>query len=89
VLCGNDVEGHMPGMAIKGLIVEGLDSERRIRGTKALNPYLLSITAEAVERFRKQVIIIDLTGVEDTDTVRRAIWSCYQEKPTVFRYYQL
>ena len=89
VLCGNDLEGHMPGMGIKALINEGLDNERRIRGSKALNPYLLNITLEAVERFRKQVAIIDLTGVEDTDAVRKAIWSCYQEKPTIFRNYEL
>jgi tetrahydromethanopterin S-methyltransferase subunit A len=89
LLCGNDVEGHMPGMTIKALIDEGLDNGRRIRGSKALNPYLLNITTEAVERFRKQVAIIDLTGVEDTDAVTKAIWSCYQEKPTVFRNYKL
>lgn len=89
VLCGRDVEGHMPGMAIKALIEEGLDKGRRIKGARALKPYLFNITMEAVDRFRKQVAIIDLTGVEDTDTLKKAVWTCYQEKPTIFRNYEL
>jgi tetrahydromethanopterin S-methyltransferase subunit A len=89
VLCGKDVQGHMPGVAIKALIKEGLDDRRRIKGSKALKPHLLNIMTDAVERFRKQVAIIDLTGVEDTDSVKKAVWSCYQEKPTVFLNYKL
>jgi tetrahydromethanopterin S-methyltransferase subunit A len=89
VLCGGDVKGHMPGMAIKALIKQGVDKSRRIRGTKALKPYLFNIAEEAIERFRKQVTIINLTGVEDADTVKKAVWTCYQEKPTTFRNYEL
>lgn len=58
-------------------------------GTKAPTPYLFSISAEHVERFRKQVTLINLLNEGNPDVIRQAVWSCYQEKPTKFRSYTL
>lgn len=69
-ICGREVEGHMPGEALKSLIELGLD-ERIIKGTKAFRPYLLNISMEAVERFRRQITtVIDLIGTDDLETIK-------------------
>jgi tetrahydromethanopterin S-methyltransferase subunit A len=88
VICGREVEGHLPGEALKALIEHGLD-KRGIRGTKAFRPYLLNIPIEAVERFRRQIKVVDLIGAVDLDTLRRVISACYQEAPIFFGGYEL
>jgi tetrahydromethanopterin S-methyltransferase subunit A len=89
IVCGRELAGHMPGDALNALINNGLDSNRRIVQTIGLKPYLLNISMEAVDRFRKQIAIVDLRGAVDTDTVKKAVCACYQEKPTVFQQYKL
>jgi tetrahydromethanopterin S-methyltransferase subunit A len=89
IIFGREVRGHMPGEALKALSKDGIDSNRRIKATRALKPYLLNISTEAVERFRKQIEILELIGIEDPVVLKKAVWTCYQEKPTNFRNYRL
>jgi tetrahydromethanopterin S-methyltransferase subunit A len=89
IICGKDIGGHMPGDALRCLANNGVDSKRRIVGTNALKPYLLNISMAAIDRFMRQITILDLTGVEDPTVVKKAVWACYQEKPTPFRQYTL
>ncbi|MDI6828497.1 MAG: hypothetical protein QME62_08455, partial [Armatimonadota bacterium] len=42
-----------------------------------------------VERFRRQVRIVDLIDEGNPKLIRDAIWSCYQEQPTRFQDYVL
>ncbi len=93
VLCGVESAGHWPGDAFKCFIKNGIDEKRFIIGTKAPTPYLYNISLEAIERFRKQITLIDLLIEEDRkiridpEVVRKAVWSCIQEKPTKFLNY--
>ncbi|MFH1907959.1 MAG: hypothetical protein ABIL11_11380, partial [Chloroflexota bacterium] len=48
-----------------------------------------NIPLEAIERFRKQVALVDLVGEMDPAVIAKAVWSCYQEKPTRFLSYTL
>jgi tetrahydromethanopterin S-methyltransferase subunit A len=89
ILCGRDVEGHNSGDALRALIENGIDEKRTIIGSKAVTPYLFNIPLEAIEIFRNQVTLVDLLGEEDQEVVAKAVWSCYQEKPTKFRDYTL
>nr|MDO8134255.1 tetrahydromethanopterin S-methyltransferase subunit A [Candidatus Njordarchaeum guaymaensis] len=89
IICGREVEGHRAGDALKALIKEGVNGSRAIRGTRAPKPYLFNISMDAVERFRKQVVVVDLMGVDDSSIVKQAVWTCYQEKPTAFQGYKL
>jgi tetrahydromethanopterin S-methyltransferase subunit A len=45
---------------------------------------LFNIPLGVIERFRKQITPINLLNVIDSETVRKAVWSCYQEEPTEF-----
>jgi tetrahydromethanopterin S-methyltransferase subunit A len=42
-----------------------------------------------IERFRKQVSLIDLQFEGDPAVISQAVWACYQEKPVEFRGYSL
>ena len=42
-----------------------------------------------IERFREQLTLVDLQFEGDPDLIRKAVWSCYQEKAAEFRGYSL
>lgn len=89
VLCGPESPGHASGEALKALVQHGVDQNKRIIGTSAPTPYLFNLPPEFIERFRKQIQIIDLLHEGDPKLVKRAVWACYQERPTEFRGYSL
>ncbi|MCG2676737.1 tetrahydromethanopterin S-methyltransferase subunit A, partial [bacterium] len=89
VLCGIDVEGHHSGDAIRALIENGVNERRTIIGSTAVTPYLFNIPKESIERFRKQVTLINLLGEMNPEVISKAVGSCYQEKPTPFLNYIL
>lgn len=89
VLCGPESPGHLTGEALKALVENGLDERKKIKGTKSPTPYLYNIPEEFVERFRRQISIIDLLFEGRLEVIREAVWSCYQEEPTQFKSYTL
>ncbi len=89
IVCGEDVEGHYTGTAIKALVDNGIDERRTIIGSQAKTPYLFNIPLEAISRFRDQLALIDLIGETDPEVITKAVWSCYQENPTPFKEYRL
>jgi tetrahydromethanopterin S-methyltransferase subunit A len=84
VLCGREVDGHRAGDALVALVKNGVNERRIIMGTDAPTAYLFNIPVKAIERFRKQVMLITLMNVVDPDVVKKAVWSCCQDKPTKF-----
>jgi tetrahydromethanopterin S-methyltransferase subunit A len=59
ILCGKDVKGHYPGNALISLIKNGVDGDGKVIGTMAPNPYL-ETHKENIEKFKKQITIVDL-----------------------------
>jgi tetrahydromethanopterin S-methyltransferase subunit A len=82
ILTGPESEGHLTGEAFKALLANGVDDGKRILGTDAPHPLLFNIPVELIDRFRNQVTLIDLQFRGTPETVRKAVWSCYQEEPT-------
>lgn len=89
VLGGPESEGHLTGEALKALISNGVDGKKRIVATNAPHPFLFNLPMEFIERFRKQVSLIDLQFEGDANIMRKAVWSCYQENAVEFRGYSL
>lgn len=89
VICGPESPGHSTGEALKSLVKNGVDAARRIIGTRAPTPYLFNLPISFIERFRKQIRVIDLVNEGGPELVRKAVWSCYQEDPTEFNGYTL
>jgi len=84
ILTGPESEGHLTGEAFKALLTNGVDEKKRIMGTDAPHPLLFNLPMEVIERFREQVSLIDLQFRGTPETVRQAVWSCYQEEPVEF-----
>lgn len=82
-------EGHLTGEALKALLHNGVDEKARIRGTASPHPFLYNLPIEFIDRFRKQLSLIDLQFEGNPDVIRKAVWACYQEKPVQFRAYSL
>ncbi|HUT61471.1 MAG TPA: tetrahydromethanopterin S-methyltransferase subunit A [Phycisphaerae bacterium] len=89
VVCGPESPGHLVGDAVLALGKNGVDGQRRIIGAKAPTPYLYNIPAGHIERFRKQVAVIDLVNEGSPEVIREAVCACYQERPTLLRGYEL
>jgi tetrahydromethanopterin S-methyltransferase subunit A len=89
IVGGPESEGHLTGEALKALIHNGIDGKKRIIQTTAPHPFLFNLSMEIIERFRKQLSLIDLQFEGDPDLIRKAVWCCYQESPVAFRGYSL
>jgi tetrahydromethanopterin S-methyltransferase subunit A len=89
IVCGPESPGHLVGDAVLALARNGTDKQKRIIGTQAPTPYLFNIPDEFIERFRRQITVIDLVDEGSPEVLREAIRCCYQEAPTPFRNYTL
>jgi tetrahydromethanopterin S-methyltransferase subunit A len=84
ILSGPESEGHLTGEAFKALLKNGVDEKKRIVGSNSPHPLLYNLPMELIERFRKQVTLIDLQFRGTPELIRKAVWSCYQEAPVDF-----
>jgi tetrahydromethanopterin S-methyltransferase subunit A len=84
ILGGPESEGHKTGDAIKALLKNGVDEKKFIIGTCGLTAVLHNVPAEFIKRFREQLTLVDCQ-FQDESVIRKAVWSCFQEKPVVFR----
>jgi tetrahydromethanopterin S-methyltransferase subunit A len=84
VVGGPESEGHLTGEAIKALLQHGIDDKRRIIGTNAPVPLLLNLPMEYIDRFRKQLTLVDLQ-FQDIETVKTTVRSCVQDRPVELR----
>ena len=83
ILTGKE-SGHFPANALKALFRDGTDEQGFIKNTRAPTAILKNIPKETVEHLRKQVQLIDVSGTTDIEILEQAVWSCYQEKETLF-----
>jgi tetrahydromethanopterin S-methyltransferase subunit A len=89
ILSGPESPGHQTGEAFKALLINGVDEEKRIVGTNAPHPLLYNLPFEYIVRFRKQIELIDLQFKGTPETIRKAVWSCFQENPVDFVGYRV
>ena len=84
VLGGPESEGHGTGDAVKALLRNGVDENKRIIATTGLSALLHNVPAEFISRFREQLTLVDCQ-FQDESVIRKAVWSCFQEEPVDFR----
>ena len=66
IIAGAEVPGHISGGSMIALWKNGIDpSKHKIIDTAGAIPFIENLPAEAVERFRNQVEVIDMIGTED------------------------
>lgn len=84
ILCGKASKGHFVGQAIISLIKNGIDKDKRIIGAKGNTPFLKRTNESLIERFRKQIIPIDLMGEENSQKIMAAVRDCWRKNPGHF-----
>ena len=89
ILCAPESQGHLPGDALRALISKGVNKNKAIIDTKAPTAYLFNTALHSVERFRRQIRLVDLLNETALQVIKEAVRACYQEKPTDFMGYKL
>lgn len=90
VLCGAAaMEGMGSGAALKAVEKNGVDDRRVIINAGVDGAYLFNVLPEAVQRFREQVVLIDMLGEMDTNAIRQVVEACTREELTELRGYTL
>jgi tetrahydromethanopterin S-methyltransferase subunit A len=72
LVCGKEVKGHKAGQALLALASNGVDSSGRIIGAAGPNP-IVTLCAQDVDLFRRQVQIIDLIGTVDIGKIAQVL----------------
>ncbi|MCX8206433.1 MAG: tetrahydromethanopterin S-methyltransferase subunit A [Methanothrix sp.] len=73
IVCGAESRGHLPGNAIVSLHRNGIDSSGKIIGAAGAIPFIQNLQREAVDRFRRQIAVVDMIGVEDVAEIERVV----------------
>lgn len=84
VVCGDDIRGHRSGSSLVALNKNGIDEQHRIIDAPGAIPYIENLNNEAIERFRKQIEIINLIGVNNKSDIDKAIDDCIVKSPPIF-----
>lgn len=72
LICGKEVKGHRAGQALLALASNGMDLSGRIIGAASPNP-TVTLRAQEVHTFRRQVQIIDLIGTVDIGRIAQVL----------------
>lgn len=87
ILCGVESKGHLPGDTILALHKNGIDEQGRIIGSRGAIPFIQNLPEGAIERFQKQVELVNCIGQEDAEQIEELIrrygrdCSPYPDKP--------
>lgn len=81
IVAGRESMGHFVDNALESLVENGVDDEGRIIGAKGGIPVLKNSTREEIERFRKQVQIVNMAGELDAGKIMEKV-NEYYSKPT-------
>ena len=84
VICGDDIRGHRSGSSLGALNKNGIDEQHRIVDAPGAIPYIENLNDEAIERFQKQIEVIDLIGVNDKNEIDKSINDCIAKSPQSF-----
>jgi tetrahydromethanopterin S-methyltransferase subunit A len=84
LLCGRDSPLFHPGQTLNVLCANGVDGERRVVGATGYLPFLQGVSVERIERFRRQVELVDYTGETDLARLGKRATELADRNPGVF-----
>jgi len=68
IVCGKEVSGHKTGHALASLYKYGIDDNGRITNSYSPSPFL-TVSKEDVEKFQKQITLVDRIGETRLDRI--------------------
>ncbi len=84
IICGKVPMGHFVDNAIISLIDNGVDPDGRIIGARGGIPVVKNLAREEIERFRKQIIPVNMSEVTDVAKVMEKVDELYEKNPGPF-----
>ena len=85
IVAGPEVPGHVCAGTMKKLHEKGVDPEsHKVIDAPGAIPFIENVPHEAVERFRQQVELIDMIGVEDVAQIKAKVEECVARDPGAF-----
>ncbi len=84
VVCGADSRqaiGHLPGQSLLALAQSGIDERSRIIGAAGKRPVLRNLARDAVEHFRRTVVVVGLIGQDQASAVLAVVKDCAARNP--------
>jgi len=84
ILCGEEIRGHRSGNSLIALSKNGIDEQNKIINAPGAIPYIENLDIQAIDRFQKQIEIVDLIDVKDKEIVDEKIRNCIATNPKPF-----
>jgi tetrahydromethanopterin S-methyltransferase subunit A len=89
ILCGQEsgattLNGHLAGQSFLALKQNGVSEQKRIIGSSGKRPVLKNTGFAEVERFRRQIELIDLIGCEDVSRIAEEAENCAARRLSAF-----
>lgn len=84
IICGEDIRGHRSGSSLIALNKKGIDEQHRIIDALGAIPYIENLNNKAIERFQKQIEVINLIGINNKKDIDKVIDDCISKSPPSF-----
>ncbi len=84
LVCGRDSPLFRPGQSLVALADHGVDSNQRIVGAAGYEPVLQALTHDQIGQFRRQIEVVDWTGEEDLQSMKRRVNELSSRNPGRF-----
>ena len=81
VLCGRESKGHMAGDSLLKLWENGVNSKGKIINSSVPMAYIQHLDKSMINRFRKQIEIVNMIGVVERDKIMEKVKSLEKKKP--------
>jgi tetrahydromethanopterin S-methyltransferase subunit A len=84
IICGDEIRGHRSGSSLIALNKNGINNQNRIIDAQGAIPYIENLNNDAIERFRKQIEIVDLIDIKDKNKINNIIEEHVKRSPPSF-----
>lgn len=85
IVCGKKSAGHDVGQTLLRLQKNGVDKKMRVIGSTGAIPLLKHLKKTEIERFRKQVTVVDLRGEKNSQKIMMKVNWCLKQNPGKFK----
>lgn len=85
IVCGSEIKGHRSGQTLVSLSKCGIDKGRRVVNAEGAIPILQNIPDSFVERFRKQIKVVDMIGEVDERVILKKVSELNKMKTKPFK----
>jgi tetrahydromethanopterin S-methyltransferase subunit A len=84
IICGDEIRGHYSGSSLISLSKNGIDKNHRIINASGAIPYIENLDEKAIERFQKQIQVINMIGEKNKTKIDEKIDELIKKSPSSY-----